>query len=63
MKKYSQKLDQCPNLSTTPITAIGYKQCLTLSVVQLKSEHYRNPHSLKQPIIVATVKNGFLMHW
>ena len=34
----------CPNVSTTPITAMGYWQCLTLSVVQLKGKHCRKPH-------------------
>ena len=29
----------CPNVSTTPITAIGCRQCLSLSVVQLKGKH------------------------
>ena len=35
---------QCSNVSTTPITAMGYRQCLTLSVVQLKGKHCRKPH-------------------
>ena len=36
---------QCPNVSTTPITAMGCRQCLPLSVVQLKSKHCRRkPH-------------------
>ena len=29
----------CPNVSTTPITAMGCRQCLPLSVVQLKGKH------------------------
>ena len=33
-----------PNVSTTPITAMGCKQCLSLSVVQLKGKHCRKPH-------------------
>ena len=33
-----------PNVSTTPIMAMGCQQCLTLSVVQLKGKHCRNPH-------------------
>ena len=41
--KHDQR-GQGPNVSTTPITAIGYRQCLSLSVVQLKVEHCRNPH-------------------
>ena len=32
------------NASTTPITAMGYRQCLTLGVVQLKDKHGRKPH-------------------
>ena len=39
-----QRNFQCPNGSTTPITAMGFRQCLPLSVVQLKSKHCRNPH-------------------
>ena len=30
--------------STTPITAMGCRQCLPLSVVQLKGKHCRKPH-------------------
>ena len=30
-----------PNVSTTPITAMGCRQCLPLSVVQLKGKHCR----------------------
>ena len=33
-----------PNVSTTPITEMGCRQCLPLSVVQLKGKHCRNPH-------------------
>ena len=32
-----------PNVSTTPITAMGCRQCLSLSVVQLKGKHCRHP--------------------
>ena len=35
---------QCPNVSTTPIMAMGCRQCLPLSVVQLKGKHCRKPH-------------------
>ena len=31
-------------VSTTPITAMGCRQCLPLSVVQLKGKHCRKPH-------------------
>ena len=34
----------CPILSTTPITAMGCWQCLSLSVVQLKGKHYQKTH-------------------
>ena len=34
----------CPNVSTTPITAMGYRQCLPLSVVELKGKHCQKPH-------------------
>ena len=34
----------CPNVSTTPITAMGCRQCLPISVVQLKGKHCRKPH-------------------
>ena len=33
-----------PNVSTTPITAMGCQQCLPFSVVQLKGKHCRKPH-------------------
>ena len=32
----------CLNVSATPITAMGGRQCLPLSVVQLKGKHCRN---------------------
>ena len=32
------------NTSTTPITTMGCRQCLPLSVVQLKGKHCRKPH-------------------
>ena len=34
----------CLNVSTTPITAMGCRQCLRLRVVQLKGKHCRKPH-------------------
>ena len=34
----------CLNVSTTPITAMRCRQCLPLSVVQLKGKHCRKPH-------------------
>ena len=33
----------CPNVSTTPIMAMGCRQCLPFSVVQLKGKHCRKP--------------------
>ena len=35
---------QSPNVSTTPITAMGCQQCLPLSIVQLKGKHCRKLH-------------------
>ena len=33
----------CPNVSRTPITAMGCRQCSSLSVVQLKGKHCQKP--------------------
>ena len=33
------KGNPCPNVSTTPIMAMGCRQCLSLSEVQLKGKH------------------------
>ena len=33
-----------PNISTTPITVMGCRQCLPLSLVQLKGKHCRKLH-------------------
>ena len=33
-----------PNIYTTPITAMGCRQCLPPSVVHLKGKHCRKPH-------------------
>ena len=41
---YMKDDSQCPNLSTTPITAMGCRQCLPLSVVHLKGKHWQKPH-------------------
>ena len=38
-----QTVSFSPNVSTTPITAMGCRQCLPLSVVQLKGKHCRKP--------------------
>ena len=32
------------NVSTTPITAMGCRQCLPLNVVQMKGKHCRTSH-------------------
>ena len=37
-------LTHCLNVSTTPITAMGSRQWLSLGVVQLKGKHCRKPH-------------------
>ena len=41
---YDNQNSYCPNVSTTPITAMGCWQCLPLSVVQQKGKHCRKPH-------------------
>ena len=38
------RMMQCPNVPTNPIMAIGCRQCLPLSVVQLKGKPCRKPH-------------------
>ena len=35
---------QGSNVSTTPITEMGCRQCLPLGVVQLKGKHCQKPH-------------------
>ena len=44
--RISLKLDvnPGPNVSTTPITAMGCRQCIPRSVVQLKGKHIRKPY-------------------
>ena len=39
-----------PNVSTTPITAMGCRQCLPLSVVQLEGKHCRKLHSRNEVV-------------
>jgi hypothetical protein len=39
-----EEIGLCSNVSTTPIMAMGCRQCLPLSVVQLKGKHCRKPH-------------------
>ena len=48
---------QGSNLSTTPITAMGCRQCLPLSVVQLKGKHCQKTIAVN-PIAVA----GCILH-
>ena len=36
--------NDCSNVCTTPIREMGCRQCLPLSVVQLKGKHCRKPH-------------------
>ena len=43
-QKMAKLCPHSPNVSTTPITAMGCQQCLPLSVVQLKDKHCRKPH-------------------
>ena len=48
----------CLNVSTTPITAMGCRQCLPLSVVQLKGKHCRKPHCRNG--VVDTFEHSYL---
>ena len=58
----------CLNISTTPITAMGCRQCLPLSVVQLKGKHCRKPRCRNGvvdmfrlcPILLTKVQNRFV---
>ena len=44
MKRFSVLYNPLgPNVSTTPIMAMECRQCLSLSVFQLKGKHCRNP--------------------
>ena len=43
-KYFKTNIALSPNVSTTPITAMGCRQCLPLSVVQLKGKHCQKPH-------------------
>ena len=55
---------KCPNVSTTPITAMGCLQCLPLSVVQLKGKHCWKPHCLNGVVYtfgLKQAKNGFFV--
>ena len=47
------------NVSTTPITAMDCRQCLPLSVVQLKGKHWQKLHCRK----VVVDKIGQLLIW
>ena len=55
---YKKVLQNCPNVFTTPITAMGCRQCLALSVVQLKGKHCRKPHCHNG--VVDTFEHGLL---
>ena len=44
------------NVSTTRIMAMGCRQCLHLSVVQLKGKHCRKPHCRNG--VVGTFRQG-----
>ena len=48
-----------PNIPTTPITAMGCRQCLPLSIVQLKGKHCRKPHCHNG--VVDTFGLGFIV--
>ena len=51
-------LGHSPNVSTTPITAMVCRQCLPLSVVQLKGKHCPKPYCLNG--VVDTFGHGIL---
>ena len=40
---YQKITSLSPNVSTTPITVVECRQCLLLSIVQLKGKHCRKP--------------------
>ena len=46
---------------TTPITAIGCRQCFSLCFVQLKSEHCRKPHFRNG--VMNTFRPGLFSFW
>ena len=50
----------CLNVSTTPITAMGCRQCLRLRVVQLKGKHCRKPHRRNGAVDMFGHGYGFL---
>ena len=52
---------QGPNVSTTPITAMGCRQCLPLSVVQLKGKDCRKPHCRINGVVDTFGLIGFLL--
>ena len=59
--QYIQELSNyCPNVSTTPITAMGCRQCLPLSIVQLKGRHCRKPHEVVQGNFLFTLRSGIM---
>ena len=49
---------QSPNISATPITAMGCRQCLSLSVVQLKGKYWEKPHCGNR--VVDTFRHGYI---
>ena len=49
----------CSNISTTPITAMGCRQCLRLSVVHLKGKHYQKAHC-RNGVVDTLRHSGFL---
>ena len=60
----SEPLSRCSNVSTTPIIAMGCRQWLPLSVVQLKGKLGSKPHRRNGVVdtfgwwIIKTLKNG-----
>ena len=48
---------------TTPITAMGCRQCLPLSVVQLKDKHCRKPHCSNRVVDTLGLGNYHCSKW
>ena len=44
LKRRQLRQNYCPNVFTIPIMAMGCRQCLPFSVVQLKGKHCQKTH-------------------
>ena len=52
----------CLNVSTTPIMAMGCRQCLPLSVVQLRGKYCRKPHCRNGVVDTFGLYNRWIAH-